>query len=314
MLEKDPPGSDIEELFRAHRKRLWGLAYRLTGTSADADDVVQETFARLVERPAAGADPAIGGWLVRVATNLGIDALRARRRRAYTGPWLPALVEGEDDMWREDLVDRDGTPETRYDLRESVTFAFLLTLEALAPRQRAALLLRDVLGYSATETAMLLETTEGNVRVLHLRARRALETYDQSRCVPSPELRARHRDSLERLLGCLLSQDTRGLESILTDTVRTVTDANGEFTALATPLVGRARVSRFYLQASAMRLPGSPTVEIRTVNGMPAALITLAHPVRRQASRSVILLDLDEGGRIRTIHTVLAPEKLRGVR
>jgi RNA polymerase sigma-70 factor (ECF subfamily) len=153
-------------------------------------------------------------------------------------------------------------------------------------------------------------TGTGNVRVLHLRARRAMESYDRQRCVPSPELIARHRDSLERLLGCLLSQDTRGLESLLVEAVQTVTDANGEYTALATPLVGRPRVSRFYLQASASRLAGNPRVDIRTVNGLPAALITLTRPVRRQAPRSLILLDLGDDGRIRTIHTVLAAQKL----
>ena len=90
-------------------------------------------------------------------------------------------------------------PEARYGLVESVTFAFLLALEALGPRQRAVLLLRDVLGYSARETADLIGASEGNVRVLHLRARHALEAYDRSRCIPTPELLAQHRGALDQL-------------------------------------------------------------------------------------------------------------------
>jgi len=140
-----------------------------------------------------------------------------------------------------------------------------------------------------------------------------MEAYDRERCVPTAEMRERHRHALERLLACFFSQDSRGLESLLVEQARTVTDANGEYTALATPLCGRARVGRFYLQAAQMRLAGDPSVEIRTVNGLPAALVVLARPVRRQAPRSLILLDLAADGRIRTIHTVLAARKLRAV-
>jgi hypothetical protein len=84
------------------------------------------------------------------------------------------------------------------------------------------------------------------VRALHLRARRALAEYDRRRCLPTPDQRERHRKALERFLDCLLRQDAAGLEAILAESVRTVTDAAGEYTALATPLVGRARVARLY--------------------------------------------------------------------
>jgi hypothetical protein len=170
-----------------------------------------------------------------------------------------------------------------------------------------------VLGHSAAEAAACLGTSEGNLRVLHLRARRALEAYDREPCRPTPELRARHRDALERLLRCLASQDGRALEALLSESARTVTDAGGEYTALATSLEGRSRVARFYLRAFLHRQAGGPQIELRLVNGLPAAVICLARPVRRQAPRTLILLDLDERGCIRTLHTVLAPRKLGGV-
>jgi RNA polymerase sigma-70 factor (ECF subfamily) len=188
--------------------------------------------------------------------------------------------------------------------------AFLVALEALTPRQRAAIVLRDVLGYSAVETADLLGTSEGNVRVVHLRARRAMDRYDRARCVPTPELRARHGAALVAFLRSLQSQDLAALESLLTEGVRTVTDAGGEFAALAAPMAGRTRVARFYARAAANRAASGPSFEIRMVNGLPAVVITLARPVRRQAPLTVLTLDVAEDGRIRGIRTILASRKL----
>jgi RNA polymerase sigma-70 factor (ECF subfamily) len=301
---------DSADFFQAHRKRVWGVAYRLTGSAHDADDIVQETFARWIERSPTYNAPPPESWLLRVATNLGIDALRARKHRGYAGPWLPEPAEGSDEDWLDAHPSDDPDPEVRYGLVESATVAFLVALEALGARQRAALLLRDLLGYSAAETATLLGTTEGNVRVLHLRARGAMENYDRARCIPTPELRARHRAALERFLSCLLSQNVRELESLLAESVRTVTDGGGEYTALTTPLCGRARVARFYLRAALNRVSGGPASEIRLLNGLPAIVITLARPVRRQAPRTVISLQLAPDGRIEAIQTVLAGRKL----
>src|SRR5215510_16159585 len=96
IAEPTPRFADPEALFHSERQKLWGLAYRLTGTAEDADDVVQEAFARLVAHHRESPLVATPHWLSRVATNLGVDALRRRRRRAYTGPWLPSPVETLD--------------------------------------------------------------------------------------------------------------------------------------------------------------------------------------------------------------------------
>jgi RNA polymerase sigma-70 factor (ECF subfamily) len=306
---RQAPDARLEELFRGERRRLWGLAYRLTGNGADADDVVQEGFARLIERPPPASQP-LKPWLVRVVVNLSLDALRKRRRRVYNGPWLPSPVEAPDAEWLDSFAAPEADTEARYGLLESASYAFLVALEALGPRERAVLLLRDVLGWSAAETGALFDTSEGNVRVIHSRARRALADYDRARCVPTPELRARHRETLERFLAALFAQDTGTVESLLAESVYTETDAGGEYTAVATRLEGRERVARLYLQAARMRAEGEPRIEIHELNGLPAALISLGRPVRRQAPRSVLRLELDGSGRICAIHSVLAPPKL----
>ncbi|MEX2207637.1 MAG: sigma-70 family RNA polymerase sigma factor [Myxococcota bacterium] len=291
-----------EALFAEQRARLFGLAYRLTGSAEDAEDAVQEAFVRLLEGGTSLAAGERAFWLVRVTTNLAIDALRRRKRRAYVGPWLPSPVDAAGDI--------DEAADARYDRLESATFAFLVALEALGPRQRAVLLLRDVVGAPAREVARILALSEANVRVIHTRARRAMETYDRSRCAPTAELQARHRAALEGFLGALLAQDVSALEAWLAESARTVTDSAGNYTALASELEGRARVARFYVQAARNRQTGEPRAEIRILNGLPALVIRLGRPVRRQAPLTVIGLELDGEGRIARVLTVLATRKL----
>jgi RNA polymerase sigma-70 factor (ECF subfamily) len=291
----------LEALFASERRRLWGLAYRMTGSVEDAEDVVQEAFARLLEQVPSRSQADLAFWLVRVTTNLSIDALRRRKRRAYPGPWLPALVTIEAEQ-----IDAGA----RYDERESATLAFLIALEALGPRQRAVLLLRDVVGTTVEEAARILGLSEVNVRVTHARARRAMDAYDRARSVPTPERVARHRRALEGFLSALFSEDLGAVEAWLAESARTLTDAGGEYSALARVLCGRERVARFYLRASQNRKKAEPSFEIRNLNGLPAAIIKLQRPVRRQAPLSVLALDLDESGLITRVLTVLAPPKL----
>jgi RNA polymerase sigma-70 factor (ECF subfamily) len=303
------PSAPIEQAFHRSQGRLWGLCYRMTGVAADADELVQETFARALEtgRGLAGAD--LERWLVRVATNLSIDHLRRRRRRSYPGPWLPAPVESFEAP--SDSSSASG-PGVGVERAERVSYALLIALEALSPRARAAFLLAEVLDYPASEIARVLETTEGNVRVLHHRARRTIDALDVEAMV-SPQARERQRHALERFESCMLQQDAAGMEALLVADVRSLTDAGGRYTALREPLVGRGRVARFHLETARRRAPVS-TSEIRWINGA-AALVVETRPIRpRMAPRLVLRCEVDAGGLIREIHTVLAPAKLTAVR
>lgn len=195
---------------------------------------------------------------------------------------------------------------------ERVSYALLIALEALSPRSRAVLLLVDVLDYSAAEVAGILATTEGNVRVLHHRARRTLEGVDID-FVTTPDVRERQRSALEKLLSCFIGQDAAGMEELLAEDVRSLTDGGGVYTALRTPLVGRSAVTRFHLETARRRAPISRT-ELRWINGLPA-LVVVTRPLRRQmAPRLVLRCEVDAVGRIRELHTILNPRKLTAVR
>src|SRR5215510_10237455 len=171
------------QTFDEHRRYLWGICYRMTGSAADAEDIVQETFVRALEKPPADMEAPLRPWLVKVAVNLSRDQLRRRRRREYFGPWLPApvITEGESPLEFDQAPTQETSPVAHYDLLESVTLAFLLALEALTPAQRAVLLLRDAFDYSTSETAKALDMTESNVKVTLHRARQIMAAYDKHR-------------------------------------------------------------------------------------------------------------------------------------
>lgn len=302
----------IEAAFRSAERRLWGLCYHMTGVAADADELVQEAFVRAMEsgRALAGAD--LERWLIRVATNLSLDCLRRRKRRAYPGPWLPSPLETREKPDGSDTAATNADTAQRVEQAEEVTYAFLVALEALSPRARAVLLLLDVLDYSPAEVATILDVSEGNVRVLHHRARRTLADFDVE-VVASPGVRERQRSALAQFLLCMMNQDAAGMETLLTHDVRSVTDGGGRYTALREPLVGRTPVIRFHLETARRRAPISNT-EFRSINGVPA-LVVVTRPLRPQmAPRLVLRCEVDACGRIRELHTILAPRKLTAVR
>ena len=305
----------LSAAFAEDRRFLWGLCYRLTGCAADADDLVQETFVRAIERPPARRDQPWRPWLVRVALNLGRDLLRRRRRRRYVGPWLPSPIETGDETSPpsvEAAIAGAQTTEGRYDLLESVSYAFLLALEALTPLQRATLLLRDVFDYTVAECADALGLSEANVRTTHHRARRAMAAYDRARVVPGRALQERTRDALERFLGALTSGDLPAVEALLAESVQARTDGGGEFFAARVPLAGRARVARFFRNL-VHRSRYAVRSEVRMLNGLPALVSELTDVPPRQAPRFISRVEIDGAGRIVAVHSVLATRKLTAV-
>ena len=286
----------------AHRPLLEALAYRMLGSAADAEDVVQDAFMRALTRPPM-LDRPLRPWLVRVTCNLARDRLRKRTVRSYRGPWLPEPMASPP-------TDPGADPETRLRLAQSATLAWLVAAEALTPEQRAVVVLRDVLDWDVAEVGAALERTDGAVRGLHLRARRALD----GALVPDTDtetLRA-HASALQGLLEALSVGDEEALGRLLADDVVLRSDGGGEVHAIGRVLRGAARVSSVVL---ALTSASGPPLDVRvvSVNGMPALLERVAphrSPGWPRASLTSVVLDAD--ARIARVN-IVAPSKLTHV-
>jgi RNA polymerase sigma-70 factor (ECF subfamily) len=278
----------------------------MTGCAADADDLVQETFKRALEKPPPDVERSLKPWLTRVAVNLSRDALRRRVRGGYEGPWLPSVVDTEDEV----VAVEPRSTEGRYELLESVSFAFLLALEVLNPKQRAVLLLRDVFDYPVRETADALGISEVNVKTIHLRARKAMAGYDAARCIPTRGAQERNREALNGLLGALLTDDVGQVEALLTKDAVGLSDGGGKYHAATVPILGGVKVARFLLGVSKKRGPPID-VQVRMLNGLPA-MVAYYQPAKnaRLSPVTVVRVDVGEDGRICSVHAVLADRKL----
>ena len=317
--------ADLEAAFAEHRRFLWSLSYRMTGSAADADDVVQDTFVRAMQHPPQRTDVPLRPWLVKVALNLSRDLLRKRKRRDYVGPWLPSPVEtgrgfepsrvnGDETAppSHEPAVDGGRTLEGRYDLLESVSFAFLLALERLTPGERAVLLLRDVFDYSVKETADALDRSEASVKTTHHRARRAMTAYNGVRQPPTRARQAAAGAALQQFLERLGAHDVAGIEALLAADVRATTDGGGQFRSALRPIVGREKVMRFFL--SIVDFTRDADVRVGRFNASPGVVVDLRAMAKdRLAPRTVMTIDLDANGRIVSIYVVSATHKLTAI-
>ncbi len=299
----------IEQLFEDHRRFLWGVGYRMTGSAADADDIVQETFIRAMERPPQRMDEPLRPWLVKVALNLSRDVLRRRKRQDYVGPWLPSPIDTtEEPPSHEPTIDGRETLEGRYDLLESVSLAFLVALEQLTPRQRAVLLLRDVFDYSVRETADALDLSQPNVKTTHHRARQVMASYDRQRTTPTLATQDVSRRALFEFLERLQANDVAGVEALLAEDVKTTADGGGEFRAPLRTVSGRDKVSRFYLAIA--HVGQGLTTHVLMLNGLPSVVVDASVVPTGVSQRTAIQAELDATGKIRHIYIIAARAKL----
>ncbi|MBX3233053.1 MAG: sigma-70 family RNA polymerase sigma factor [Labilithrix sp.] len=291
------------------RSHVRGVCYRMTGSVADADDLAQETLLRLVEKPPPREDD-LRPWVTRVAVNLARDAYRRRRHAAYTGSWLPEPCPDEDDAIS--FAFEPASTHARYDLMESASIAFLVALEALSARQRAVLILRDVLDYSVEETAQALGTSAGAVKVTHHRARHAMRDYDAAHARENaPSAAPRVREVMGRFFTAVAAGDTAALETMLAADVTLATDAAGEFTANLRELSGADRVVRFLF--GVLRFHPAMKSSTLMLNGRPAIVWSSAESKGRVPPRGTFHFDVGDDGRIRAIHGVVATAKLAAV-
>lgn len=308
----------LEQIFKENQKFLWGLSYRMTGSAADADDVLQETFVRLMQKPPANTEEPLRPWLVRVAVNLSRDLLRRRRKQGYVGQWLPAPFEtenNEDPLAMLDLAvlndPKDAAnPSARYELLESVSFAFLLALELLTPTQRAVLLLRDVFDFNVAEAAEILHMTEQNIKTTHHRARRVMREYEEKRFVPRKSLVEKTGRMVSQLVQFLTNRDTEGAAKLLAANVVSLSDGGGEFFAAKVPVFGRAKVALFL--ANLFKATSSINAQTKVVelNGLFGFAIERENPPLGVAPKVAILFEPNEENLIGRIYFVLASRKL----
>lgn len=303
----------IEAAFEENRAFLRSLLYRMTGSIADAEDILQDTFVRIMERPPKDRGRPLRPWATRVAMNLARDWLRRRRRRRLTFLWLPSPLGSEGpEASALDAPDDAPDPEARHHLTETVSFAFLLAMEALTPQQRAVLLLRDVFEYTVLETAAALDLKPDNVKTTHLRARRIIRERTANTVPARSDLRSKRL--LEEFLAGLARGDAAAVEALLAEDVSALSDGGGVYHAAHVPVRGRDKVLRLFAGLTA-RMGSAPRVTMTTLNGLPAILGRRTdEPPHGYARRFALLVEAGDDGRIHRLFTVLDPRKLHGIR
>ncbi|MET9455295.1 RNA polymerase sigma factor SigJ [Streptomyces canus] len=291
------PSDPALSAIMSERRRLLHLAYRLLGSLADAEDVVQETYARWYAMPpeqqAAIRSP--GGWLTTVAGRICLDVLgsaRARRER-YVGEWLPEPVPDSAE-WTGTPAD----PADRVTLDESVGMAFLVLLESMTPAERVAFVLHDVFRYPFADVAEIVGRTPAACRQLAVSARRRVR---EAR--PTTTSTAGHAGVVRDFKEAWQAKDIGALVQLLDPNAVATSDGGGLVTALPVPLHGGEPIARF-LAGLVTGAPGLALVE-RTVNGRPGLVVQVDDTVQ-----AVLALDVEDD-RVTRIWAVRNPEKLR---
>ena len=279
------------EDFERHRSLLFSIAYRMLGSVAEAEDVMQEAYLRWREVP-EGEVRSPKSYLSAVVTRLSIDRLRSARREEYIGPWLPEPL----------ISDRAEELAAHYELDESLSMAFLVLLESLNPVERAVFLLREVFGYDYEEISSIVRKSEANCRQIARRARQSVAAR-RPRFERSLE---KEKMLTERFVEACMSGDMEGLLELLSEDVTLWSDGGGKVAAAPYPIHGPEKVARFLVGVLRTVPPGFFAHPAR-VNGGPGAIGYVDdHPT------GVVALDVAEG-RIRRVRIVVNPDKLRTV-
>ncbi|MFL6593248.1 MAG: RNA polymerase sigma factor SigJ [Luteimonas sp.] len=277
-------------LFEQHRSRLFGLAYRMLGTPADAEDVLHDAWLRLHAQDVAALDDP-EAWLVTVTTRLALDRLRRLKaeRDHYTGPWLP-----------EPLVAEAEHPDATLERGESLTLSFLLLLERLSPDERAAFLLHEVFDYSHAEAAAILGIAEDACRQRVHRAKLRLRDGRPRFSVDA----AAQRRLLQRFVAAMAEPTVEALRALFAEDAIHISDGGGVARATLHPLHGAERLARLYLQLARGFANAPVRYELEMLNGAPALFLYAGGTL---ASAMWIECDAE---RITAIHALRNPEKL----
>jgi RNA polymerase sigma-70 factor (ECF subfamily) len=308
MSTRSEPGDGRPEpglsAIMSERRQLINLTYRLLGSLADAEDAVQETYARwyAMSRQEQEAIDSPGAWLTKVASRICLDLLgsaRARRER-YVGEWIPEPVP-EPAEW---ISGRPGgttvDPADRVTLDESVNMAFLVVLESMTPAERVAFILHDVFRFSFGEVAEIVGRTPAACRQLASSARRRIRA-SQAPVTPT----ARQAGIVRGFKDAWAARDIDALIGLLDPDATAMADGGGLASAALRPIVGAEQIARYYLDLAGRSL-GNVSILERTVNGQPGLVAQQDGGV----TVTVFAFDL-AGDRIKHIWAVRNPDKLR---
>ena len=295
MSVKLAPAISDEEL-TAVTRRGFGVAYRMLGSVAEAEDVAQEAVLRLVRTEEKIQEPA--AWITTTATRMSIDVLRSARvrRENYVGPWLPEPL----------IEDFTPGPAEEAEMADSMSQAFLVMLERLTPVERAAFLLREVFDYEYTEIGKIIDRTEANSRQLVTRAKKHLEASGSPRFDPDEALRD---ELLRRFLAAADEGDVEGLEQMLAEDAALYSDGGGKVTAARKVLFGRARVASVLAKLTRKQQRRGPfELQLVRVNRQPGRILRTVDG----SIWDVLSIDVVDG-RIQTVRIIRNPEKLAHV-
>lgn len=289
--------TDDQQTFADHRNLLFAIAYRILGSVADAEDVVQDAwFKWSADDRSQISDPK--AYLSRIVSNLSMDRLRStqRQRETYVGPWLPEPILTEPDA-ADDAVTAD-----------SVSLAMLVVLETLSPLERAVFVLKEAFDFSYAEIAEAVERSESAVRQVAHRARE----HVQARRPRFEADRAKKRQVTERFFAASVGGDINVLLEMLAPEVTLWTDGGGKVRQALRPLIGAANVARWLAGTAKRPYEGveiaDMTAEVVEINGGPGIVLSGAGRII-----ATLTVDLDDDGRIATIHNIANPDKLRAI-
>jgi RNA polymerase sigma-70 factor (ECF subfamily) len=286
----------------SERRQLINVAYRLLGSLADAEDAVQETYARwyAMSPQQQEAIESPGGWLTRVASRICLDLLRSARarRERYVGEWIPEPLPDPAEWISGRPGGATADPADRVTLDESVSMAFLVVLESMTPAERVAFILHDVFRYSFAEVAEVAGRTPAACRQLASSARRRIGASD----APTTPV-AQHADLVRDFKRAWEAKDINALIGLLDPGATMTADGGGLAVAALRPIEGGEQVARYAAEIAA-RADGLTILE-RTVNGQPGL-------VAQQDGITVTVFAFDVvGDRIKHIWAIRNPDKLR---
>jgi len=282
---------DAPDTFNAHRPRLFGIAYRMLGSRADAEDILQETYIRWIESKPSEVR-STEAWLVTVVTRLCIDRLRSAKteREAYIGPWLPEPL----------LSSEPSSPDRAAEFASDISIAFLTILERLAPEERAAFLLHEVFDFEYPEIAQTIGKSPAACRQIVHRARQRVREQRPRFAVS----RDAHAGLLQKFIEAVSTGTREQIVNLLADGVRVTTDGGGKVPSVRRILHGSDPVARFY--AGVGRKYGERlSYRVAEINGEPGLLRYFDGKL--ESVQSLV----SDGTRVLDIYIVRNPEKLK---